>query len=43
MSYVTYQDPAVVSLVGKNYLAVRVDAEPSPETVRQLRSLGYGP
>jgi uncharacterized protein len=41
MEEVTYQDPTVVSLVGKNYLAVRVDADARPDLSNRYEDYGW--
>src|ERR1700736_4852117 len=37
----TYRDPTVVNLVGKNYLAVRVDADARPDLSNRYEDYGW--
>ena len=41
MEEVTYRDPAVIDLVGRRYLAVRVDADGRPDLSNQYEDYGW--
>src|SRR3984893_8097664 len=41
MEEVTYRDPAVIDLVGKRYLAVRVDADARPDLSNRYEDYGW--
>src|SRR6202521_1886274 len=41
MEKVTYRDSAVIDLVGKNYLAVRVDADARPDLSNRYEDYGW--
>jgi uncharacterized protein len=41
MEEVTYRDPAVINLVGKRYLAVRVDADARPDLSNRYEDYGW--
>ena len=41
MEEVTYRDPAVVDLIGRRYLAVRVDADARPDLSNRYEDYGW--
>src|SRR6202451_4590403 len=41
MEEVTYRDPAVIDLLGKRYLAVRVDADARPDLSNRYEDYGW--
>src|SRR5271168_4409308 len=41
MEEVTYRDPAVINLVGRRYLAVRVDADARPDLSNRYEDYGW--